>query len=439
MVTNVFVSNALATVAADVDINFITQDNAIFATGSSTGAAILNLGTTQSVVDAFAAAGSIAYDTANNHIQVADGAYLTFAQNIVNATVALVSQDTTGGTLDLTGGGLSFTPDVGDGKLALVAGRYGATFSVSFDGTGTINFGVSPVITISKDFSLNIGATTYTGVPIAGNIHGDGVNDVYATLVNGTQIALISNGTVGANLNLGGIPLNNVTLSGALVFDPLSYTLTFAQGSSLGVDLGTRHIDFTATDNAGGQLTFGANGLTFKTAGGDGGLILSVTENGTTRQTNLNVGGEVNYSLDGSITLGAGTDFMSSDSIPVELSDVGVYAVNGTFITNYVAGSTFVSNADGSIVYNGATYAAGNFAIDASGNGIGIVTSADLAGDFLPNYDNDFANALQIVNAGTLDNQLPEILPVNADLGEVSFDTQADKLTKPQIVIAPDK
>ncbi|MBR1646525.1 MAG: hypothetical protein IJ685_07080, partial [Selenomonadaceae bacterium] len=309
MLTSINIANALATVAAQVDGSFVTQDNAIFATGNSTGAAILNLGTKSTTFDAFNASGSIAYDTANNHISIADGSYLAFAQSSVNATVALVSQGNTGGTLDLNDAGLSFTPDTGDGSLALVAGRYGATFSVSLDGTGTITFGGTgvPIITIPKDFSLNLAATTYTGTPLAGNIHGDGINDVQATLVNGTQLALTTNGTVGANLNLGGFQFNNVTLSGSVVLDPLSNSLTFGQGSTLGVDLGTRHIDITATDSAGGQLTFGANGLTFKSAGGDGGLILSVTGGGQTRQAFLNFAGEINYALDGSITLAQGT------------------------------------------------------------------------------------------------------------------------------------
>jgi len=178
---------------------------------------------------------------------------------------------------------LSFTPDVGDGRLGVSVARNGATFEASLDGTGTINFSTNGIITIPKDFSLNFNAITYSGIPLTGTIYGDGVNDIQTTLVNGSQILLTSNGLVGANLNFGGIPLNNVTLSGSILLDPLSNTLTFGQGSVLGVDLGGRHIDITATDNAGGQLTFGANGLTFKTAGGDGGLILSITENGVTR------------------------------------------------------------------------------------------------------------------------------------------------------------
>ena len=605
MLTNITVSNALASVTASVDGSFVTQDNAIFATGYSQGAAVVNLGTTQTVIDAFRGVGSIAYDTANNRIEVDDGSYFTFAQSSVNANFALSAHGKLSGTVDLNGAGLSFTPDAGDGWLVLGVAKDGATFSAALDGTGTITFGAAgvPVVTIPKDFSLNLLATTYTGIPLSGNIHGDGVNDVYATLVNGTQVALTTNGTVGANLNLGGVALNNVTLSGSVVLDPLSNTLTFAQGSTLGVDFGTRHISFTATDNAGGRLTFGTSGLTFTTASGDGGLILSVTENGVTRQASLNVEGTINYSLDGSITLAQGTVVQNifadgniltitanteasgsvffdpqnglyitpstPDALTVSLQtgdlevakftsitgtinytngiitagdgaqahltvydiwetelrttggtasiqftdDRTVYTANegATFVLDYLDGTTLeIQNGSYSDIYAtetsdaielvsaGSIFRANDgeffFTLDTAGNytlngmnvtttedgvqvrlvdyttvivgesaytplnetaalvissegvvdmndavfvsSLDLVSSADLAGDFLPNYDNDFANALQIVDAGTLDNQLSEILPVNADFGEIDFNPQPDKLSEEQIIIA---
>ncbi|MBR4383913.1 MAG: hypothetical protein IKP64_10190 [Selenomonadaceae bacterium] len=615
MLTSINIANALSTVAANVDGSFVTQDNAIFATGYSNGSAVLNLGTAAVTAD-FAASGSAAYDTANNHAVIADGSFIALSQSINNANIALAAQGNVGGTLDLNAAGLSFTPDIGDGRLGISVAKDGATLDLSLDGTGTINVGTNgaisfgtlfvPVVTAPKDFSLNFAAKTYTGIPLAGNIHGDGVNDVQATLVNGTQIALTTNGFVGADLNFGGlVALNNVKLSGSLILDPLTSTLTFGQGSTLGVDLGGRHIDITATDNAGGQLTLGANGLTFKSAGGDGGLILSVTDGGQTRQASLNFAGEINYALDGSITLAQGTvvnnvfadgnvltitaltDASGSmifdpngglyvtpstpDALNVVLSTDGLDIVNISSITgtiNYKSGvvtasagtkarisyyfgweselrttggpasiqftadrtiytagegSTFaVDYLDGTtteiqngtysdiygeniedyveLVSEGTTLRNNDneqvFTLETAGNynlnGINVITtednlevqlanydtvivgdlaytalnensaiaisdagvvginevsvnpislfiSADLAGDFLPNYETDFANALQIVDAGTFDNQLSEILPAE-NLGEVSFVAQADELSQtPQIVIAPTK
>ena len=607
MTTDINISNALATVAASFDANFVTQDNAIFATGNATGAAIVNLGATRAVIDSFASGGSMAYDTATNHVQVADGSYFTFAQSNIGANVALVSQGNTGGTLDLNAAGLSFTPDSGDGSLGIAIAKDGATLNMSINGTGTINFGATgtPVVTIPKDFSLNFGVTTSGGLPLTGTIYGDGVNDVNATLVNGTQFLLTSNGTVGANVNFAGVyTVNNVTLSGTILVDPINAALTFAQGSTLGIDFGTRQISFTATDNAGGKFSLGANGLTFSTAGGDGGLILSVTENGVTRQALLDVVGNVTYRLDGSITLGAGTvvrnifadgniltitantDASGSmifdpnsglyitpstpDALNVVLTTDGVDVVNissidgtinytngvvtasdgtkahisyyfgweselrttggtasiqftadrtvytanegATFVLDYLDGTTSeIQNGTYSDIYatetseaielvsegsifknndNEQVYTlekAGNYIL----NGINVITtedavevqlanydtiivgelaytalnenaaiaisdagviaandqvaitpislfaSADLAGDFLPNYETDFANALQIVDAGTFDNGLSEILPAE-NLGEVNFNTQ-DELSTQQIIIAPEK
>ena len=610
MLTNINISNAIATVSANVDGSALTQDNAIFATGYSNGSAVLNLGTVSATAE-FAASGSTAYDTANNHIQFADGSLLALAQSINNANIALAAQGNVGGTLDLNAAGLSFTPDVGDGRLGISVAKDGATLDLSLDGTGTINldtngaisFGtlIAPVITAPKDFALNFTAKTYTGIPLAGTIYGDGVNDVQATLVNGTQIALTTNGAVGANLNFGGVPLNNVTLSGALILDPLSNSLTFGQGSTLGVDLGTRHIDITATDNAGGQLILGANGLTFKSAGGDGGLILSVTDGGQTRQALLNFAGEMTYALDGTINLAQGTVVnnvfadgnvltitaltdaggsmvfdpnggltitpSTPDALNVVLSTDGlnvatftsitgtinysggiitasdgtqadltvydiwetnlrttggtasiqftadrtVYTANegATVVLDYLDGTTLeIQNGSYSDIYadniedglelisEGSTFksndyefvftleTAGNYNLnginvittsdnvqvllanydtvivgdfaytalnessaiaisdagvvginEVSVNPISLLTSADLAGDFLPNYETDFANALQIVDAGTVD-ALNEILPAE-NLGEVSFGTQTDELAnQPQIVIA---
>jgi len=48
------------------------------------------------VINGFASSGSVAYDTANNHVQIADGSYFTFAQN--GANIALATQGNAGGT-----------------------------------------------------------------------------------------------------------------------------------------------------------------------------------------------------------------------------------------------------------------------------------------------------------------------------------------------------
>lgn len=101
MLTNLNIANAVATVAANIDGGFTTQDNLFLATGYTNGSAIFNLGS-PAVIDAFTGTGSIAYDTANNHFYAADGASFSFVLN--GANVAVVAQGNTGGTLDLNGG-----------------------------------------------------------------------------------------------------------------------------------------------------------------------------------------------------------------------------------------------------------------------------------------------------------------------------------------------
>lgn len=230
------------------------------------------------------------------------------------------------------------------------------------------------------------------------------------------------------NINFG---LNNLKLTGTATYN--SGKITLSAGSTLaGIDavLGTP-ITMSAL-NADVQYYADSGLNTISTQGQFIGVFGSETRI-------LNHGRCLysdNFDVNPRMQLSAGTELITGITLTVDLPEVGVYAVNGTLINNNVAGSTFVSNNDGSIVYNGTTYAAGEFTIDAAGNGIGTVISADLAGDFLPNYDNEFTNALQIVDAGTSDNQLSEILPAE-NLGEVSFGTQTDELSQnPQIVIA---
>ena len=62
------------------------------------------------------------------------------------------------------------------------------------------------------------------------------------------------------------------------------------------------------------------------------------------------------------------------------------------------------------------------------------------AASFLPNYDNDFNNALLLTDAASFDTQLTDLLPTDTTrLGEISFDTQINELSKPQLVIVADK
>jgi len=69
---------------------------------------------------------------------------------------------------------------------------------------------------------------------------------------------------------------------------------------------------------------------------------------------------------------------------------------------------------------------------------IDLAASADLAGDFLPNYDNEYANALILndADANAFDTQLTDLIPDTPRLGEIDFNTQPEKLDNLQIVTA---
>ena len=589
MVTKLDFSNKLLAVSANFDGDAVTVDNKNYWTGVATGAAIFNGEDEPVNIDNFTAAGSIAYDRFNHRYYFADGSYLTYKQG--NTNVTAVAQGDIDAVIDLDDDdGLTYLPNPNnDGSLGFFVDKNNVKFNLSIDSTGITQLEEEEIKTSSKNFSLTCGAITTDSIPVTFNIQGDGVNNISAEVDGDSEIELISNGNIISNINVGGTPFNNVTFSGELNFDPFDSTVSFSKGSALGVDIGTRHIDFMTTNTAGGELSFTPYGVNFEPEDDDAGLIMTVTENGQPRMTVLKPGGEINYIIDGSTVLdagttvtntftngsalaiasstdgssiirstegglqvtsanpaavtatfatqannsvmteiklvgtvtyndggfilsdgsslsyefndpnisnqaeilsatsgdaviysntnidtvfattgqlileqffqtyainhgsltlisggfaqvSAGTDLAASVARSFVLEDIGDYMINGTYIKNNVAGSALISNTDGSIVYNGVNYAAGNFAIDAAGNGIGIVTSADLAGDFLPNYNDDFANALILTDAATFDAQLSDILPVNDTprLGEISFQTELDKLAEPQIVIPND-
>ena len=126
-----------------------------------------------------------------------------------------------------------------------------------------------------------------------------------------------------------------------------------------------------------------------------------------------------NYNLNGINVI------TTSDNVQVLLANYDTVIVGDNAYTALNESSAIAISDEGVIGTNG----------DVAVNPISLFVSADLAGDFLPNYETDFANALQIVDAGTFD-ALNEILPAET-LGEVSFGTQTDELAnQPQIVIA---
>ena len=140
------------------------------------------------------------------------------------------------------------------------------------------------------------------------------------------------------------------------------------------------------------------------------------------------------------LTAGTSLNFNNGE-IPFVLANAGNYILNGINVTTTDDNITVVLPAYDTLIVDGVPYSSlgGSVGLIIGENGV-LATSADLAGDFLPNYDTDFNNALLLTDAGAnmFDNTLSEILPAET-LGEITFDTQTDKLNKPQLVIAATK
>ena len=322
---------------------------------------------------------------------------------------------------------MNFKTAGNDGGLILSVTENGVTRQALLNVAGEVTYALDGSIKLGAGTTVTNSWESGAELIITSNTDGGGV--VHLTN-DGLQITTANPEAITATFNDSeeNFPLSNIKLAGTATYD--SGGIILSEGSTLTAIGEAFGISMTVTaSSADTTLHFPTPGFAVSTAG-----------------QCIAIFGDVVYSVShGSHTsnpfritqLSAGTDLVANVADTVELTDVGVYAVNGTLITNNVAGSTFTSSSDGSLVYNGVTYAAGEFTIDAAGNGIGTVINADLAGDFLPNYETDFANALQIVDAGTVDAQLSDIMPDTTGLGEVALGTQADELSQtPQLVIA---
>ena len=251
-------------------------------------------------------------------------------------------------------------------------------------------------------------------------------------------------------LTRGDVTIGDITsITGTITYK--EGLITASDGSALDVSY------YNGKYNIHIQTTGGSSVIQFDgdrvigTAGDNATLVLSYPNDVTWK---INSNSTLTKIFKAEAILSEGANFSSNDTLSVfTLDKAGNYTLNGmnvittednveVLLANYntvVVGDFAYTplNEYAAIAISDAGVVGANEAVLAIP--IGLTASADLAGDFLPNYDTDFANALQIVDAGTFDTQLSEILPVNADLGEISFDTQTDKLTNPQIVIAATK
>ncbi len=251
--------------------------------------------------------GSIVFDPATQSVGLTKGT--TANVTLGNYTLAVKTTDDASFGLGVLGdGSIAVTPNEGDGALDIAIKRGNTTIfsnTVSVDGTIIFNPTTQAVtLTDGTTVSLSFGdyeliATANGNATTALSIAGNGVVITPNTGDGSLDLTLKSaGGSINANLEV---------LSGSFILGE-GGALTVTKGTELRIDFGGGYIvNFKATDDAGGSLALGADGITFAPGSNDGGLELSVTQNGDTRTTNLNVTGAVTYKLDGTLSLAKGT------------------------------------------------------------------------------------------------------------------------------------
>lgn len=446
MINNINIANDYGVFSAVVDANYNTAENLFFAGGTFSGSAVLNAGGIVGTIDSFAGVGSVAYNVANNQIFFANGSAFSFAQG--GQIISLASLGNTSGFLGFSDTGLSYTPSVGDGSLAISVTENGETVSAVLNVVGTITYNL--------DGSISLGAGT-----IVQNNFADG--DILTITANNNALGSVLLNETGLNvtsttpeaINITMETPGTATLAFTSIIGTLNYnndTVTIADGTIVniaGSDYGNYSGYYAVTGGtasarytAAGDVYTVSDGATFtcNLAWNNENVILEL-KSGTLIDVYAT---ETRNSME-VLTAGTSVNFNSGE-IPFLLANAGSYTLNGINVTTTADNIPVLLPSYDTIIVNGLPYSSlgGNFGLIISENGV-LVSSADLAGDFLPNYNNDFNNALLLTDAGANANifdtrQLTDLLPSDtAHLGEISFDTQIDKLSKPQLVIAPNK
>ncbi|MBR0290064.1 MAG: hypothetical protein IJQ82_13900, partial [Selenomonadaceae bacterium] len=184
-------------------------------------------------------------------------------------------------TISISGGTLTFNP-----TTQLMTLTSGTTINLEFV---NLEFGNYELTATAKGNAASSIALTDGGITITPNT-GDGTLDLTLT---GT-----SSGSLNANIEV---------ISGSFTLSD-GGEITVAAGTELQIKFSDDYIiNFKATDKAGGSISLGTDGITFKPGSDDGGLQLTVKRGNDSRTASLDVTGSVTYKLDGTISLTKGT------------------------------------------------------------------------------------------------------------------------------------
>ncbi len=235
-----------------------------------------------------------------------------FTRNGYTLTATTTDKATT--AIALTDKGISFTPGENDGGLKLLLRKGNKTI---FDGElnvsgGTITFdATTQKFSFTKDTNVSISLGDDNSRQFDFKVVGG--NASFKVEADGSGKFKITPDKNDGSLNItfksddDSLSANVKVLSGSFTLGG-GGSITVGKDTELQIKFSDDYIiNFKATDNAGGKISLGSDGITFAPNSKDGGLKLSVTRDGQTRSASLDVTGSVTYKLDGSISLTKGT------------------------------------------------------------------------------------------------------------------------------------
>ena len=209
-------------------------------------------------------------------------------------------------------GSFSITPDTDDGSVDVTLKQNGKTvFENNLSVTGAMIFNpTTQLLTLKDSTTVSITFNNYT---LTATADGDASSTISMTK-DGVSITPDTTDKGKLKLTLTGTSSGSLSadieiLKGGFLFGT-DGALTVTKGTELQIDFGNDYIiNFKTTNEAGGVLSLGTDGITFKpnTDEEDGGLQLTVKRGDDTRSASLDVTGSVTYKLDGTISLTKGT------------------------------------------------------------------------------------------------------------------------------------